>query len=745
MRKFMLKAVVSAVGIGFGTAALAQSEIQPSPSTSDTLKSDSTALGRVVVTAQRRNELLAQTPIAASVLSGTELAEKGVVNADALQFVSPSVAVNNYGQGTEFNIRGIGKAEMNSLSTTGVITYRDGVPSFPGYFQGEPYFDISNIQLLRGPQGTVVGQNSTGGAVFVNTNNPIIGGDYTGYVSASTGNYNSVGLQGALNLPISDVLAARIAVFDERRSSFYTIVGPNGAAYNGNIGDVHQRAARLSILMEPTDKLRVLWKTDTDDLDMGAYVASQPQSTTPVLPGATSIRNNDLFTVSANTPQEARDTFSRHSLKVEYELDSGTKLRSVTGYGNGTTKWVSDFDGGAALSQTSYVKGSETQVSQEFNIISSEKEVVTWLVGAFSIHNTYDFPSSDGAVKIDYTGYNLPSYNYQFDGNISQDSQALFGQVGYAITPDIKLDVGGRNTSNSSTNSLNIKQLGVPIAQNQSTSEQNTSYKVSLGWKVNPNNFIYATQSTGFKPGGINLQTTPTSPASTFDKEENKSLEIGLKSAFAGGKGGLTLTGFYNEYKGFQVTTASPAGALFPVITNVTGTTVISGLEAEANYKIGGWTLGGGFGLANSSLGQFYAVDSRGTASSCNQNSGPATATCVNLAGRQLSYAPQLTYNVSAKYDIAVWDGKLTTAINFGHVDSQWATLFENAAKGDSLAERNILNAQMTYQRGKTALTVYGTNLTNQQYVAAHWLASSTSLDFAGPPRQYGVKVTQAF
>jgi len=745
MRKFILKAVVSAVGISIATSTFAQSEVKPRLGTSDTPSSDSTTLGQVVVTAQRRNEILAQTPIAASVLSGKELAEKGVVNADALQFASPSVAVNNYGQGTEFNIRGIGKAEMSSLSTTGVITYRDGVPSFPGYFQGEPYFDISNIQILRGPQGTVVGQNSTGGAVFVNTSNPIIGGDYAGYVSASTGNYNAVGLQGALNLPISDVLAARIAVFDERRSSFYTIVGPNGSAYNGNTGDVHQRAARLSFLLEPTDKIRVLWKTDTDDLDMGAYVASQPQSSTRVLPGATSISNNDLFTVSANTPQEARDTFSRHSLKLEYELQGGTKLRSVTGYGNGTTKWVSDFDGGAALSQTSYVKGSETQISQEFNIISSEKEAITWLIGAFSIHNTYDFPSYDGAVKIDYTGYNLPTYNYQFDGTISQDSQAIFGQVGYAITQDVKVDLGARSTSNSSINSLNIKQFGLPIVQNQSSSEQNTSYKVSLGWKVNQDNYVYATQSTGFKPGGINLQTTTASPASTFDKEEIKSLELGLKSSFASGKGGLTLTGFYNEYKGFQVTTSSPTGALFPLITNATETTLISGLEAEVNYKIGGWTLGGGFGLANTSLGQFYAVDSRGSPATCNQITGPATATCVNLSGRQLSYAPQLTYNVSAKYDLAVWEGKLTTAINFGHVDSQWATLFENAAKGDSLIERNVLNAQMTYQRGKTALTVYGTNLTNQQYVAAHWLASATSLDFAGPPRQYGVKVTQAF
>ena len=84
----------------------------------------------------------------------------------------PLIVVNNFGQGNDFNVRGIGKAEHNTQTTTGVITYRDGVPSFPGYFQGEPYYDVANIQVLRGPQGTIVGQNATGGAVFVNTNDP---------------------------------------------------------------------------------------------------------------------------------------------------------------------------------------------------------------------------------------------------------------------------------------------------------------------------------------------------------------------------------------------------------------------------------------------------------------------------------------------------------------------------------------------------------------------------------------------
>lgn len=169
-------------------------QAQTTPAADDQSASSTTdKTPEIVVTAQRRNEDAMTTPVSASVLSGADLEHKGVVNVDALQFAMPSVTVNNFGQGNDFNVRGIGKAEHNTQTTTGVILYRDGVPTFPGYVQGEPYYDIANIQVLRGPQGTIVGQNATGGAVFVNTNDPIVGGGVHGYVQANYGNYNDAG------------------------------------------------------------------------------------------------------------------------------------------------------------------------------------------------------------------------------------------------------------------------------------------------------------------------------------------------------------------------------------------------------------------------------------------------------------------------------------------------------------------------------------------------------------------------
>ena len=174
----------------------------------------------LIITARRRSENLMRTPTSGSVLSGDDLANKGVVNVDSLQFATPSVVVNNFGQGIDFNVRGIGKGEHNTQTATGVITYRDGAPTFPGYFQLEPYYDVANIQVLRGPQGTIVGQNATGGAVFVNSNDPVIGGGYRGYVQAHVGNYSEFGAQGAVNLPVSDTFAARVALYGLRRDGF---------------------------------------------------------------------------------------------------------------------------------------------------------------------------------------------------------------------------------------------------------------------------------------------------------------------------------------------------------------------------------------------------------------------------------------------------------------------------------------------------------------------------------------------
>ncbi|HEX4695682.1 TonB-dependent receptor [Sphingomonas sp.] len=724
-------------------AAAPQSSSQTNDQTNDQTTTDNTD-GDIVITAQRRSESLMTTAVSASVLSGTDLSNKGVANVDALQFAMPSVVVNNFGQGNDFNVRGIGKAEHNTQTTTGVITYRDGVPTFPGYFQMEPYYDVANIQVLRGPQGTIVGQNATGGAVFVNTNDPVINGGVRGYINANYGNYNDFGFQGAINIPVSDTLAVRLAMYADRRDSFFHIKGPGGTAYPYDQGKMGYLAGRVSVLWKPSEHFSALWKTDLDYLDSGAYPASPYYQHSDLFPTL----KRDLYDIELNAPQDARDKFIRSVLKLEYDTAGGVKFRSVTGYQTGTTMYRADLDGTASTTtnQSFYDKVNERQFSQEFNIISPDNQRFTWLIGGFGMWNTYVFPKpfSNFTINLCYPVTTVNACLYQLYGRNPERNLAGFGQVGFQITPSLKLELGGRYTSSRSTNYVSVQQYGALINQTQTVSSDNFSYKASLGWKVSPDQFLYGFVATGFRPGGLNVPVGLGDPA-PFKPERITSYEAGLKSNWAGGHIRTTLTGFYNDYKDFQVVIGYPTFPTFGIELNVPNSTKIYGFEGEADFSFGGFKFGAGVNVLHSELGKFFASDPRVAATgACDPLTGGAAAAtnCINLNGRRQTYAPNVTFNVSGEYTFTLPGGdSITPRANFGYVGSQGATLFENPALGDRLDARKILNAQIAYTHGTLTVTAYGTNLTDQHYVAA----LNSGLYFAGAPRQYGIKVLKTF
>jgi iron complex outermembrane recepter protein len=150
-----------------------------------------------------------------------------------------------------------------------------------------------------------------------------------------------------------------------------------------------------------------------------------------------------------------------------------------------------------------------------------------------------------------------------------------------------------------------------------------------------------------------------------------------------------------------------------------------------------------GLGWMQSELGQFFAVDPRVPSfGACDPLTGPASPACINLEGNDQTYAPDFTFNIGVQYQFALsGDSTLTPRVNFGHVSEQWATLFQNEARGDLVEERNIVNAQIAWKRGDFVATLFGSNLTDQHYVGA----INSGLRFAGPPRQYGLRVSKAF
>jgi iron complex outermembrane recepter protein len=713
---------VSMLTLGWCGTIGAQTASSETKADSDDNVSETDTLEVIVVTAERRDENLQTTPISASVLAGDDLAKLGINYVDQLQFSTPSATVNNFGQGIDFNIRGIGKGEHNTQTTTGVITYRDGVASFPGYFTAEPYYDIATVEILRGPQGTFVGQNATGGAVFVTSNNPIIDYGYHGYIAGQLGNYSDFGAQGAINLPISDTLAARLAFNTESRDSFYDISGP----FTGDDGRLRSRSGRFGLLWEPTSALSVLFKTDSNYLDFGAYPADPVNST------------NDMFDISANADLKALDSFIRSVLKVDYVFPYGTTLRATSGFQHGNTAYRADLDGTSARNLTFRDSVDETIYSQEINLISSDAAKVPWVLGAYYQKDEYFF-LPDQFVIGQPPGN--PLTEYALEGTNPKQTNAVFGQVGFNMTERLELQVGARYSMSRTSNDVSVRQFGVPLESIQTARFSNLSGKVALNWAVNERNFLYGFYATGFRPGGLNVPVGLGLP-DPFDEEVVKSFETGWKAEWQDGRVRTQLSAFHNDYENFQVTIGYPDIPVFGIEMNTTDTTKISGFEAQLQAMMGNWSVDFGLGWMRSELGAFFATDPRAAAfGACDPETGPESVSCINLEGRDQTYAPDLTFNVGVQYDFLFGKHTITPRLNFGHVSEQWATLFQNEARGDRIEERNVFSGHIAWQYGDYVMSLYGTNLTDEHYVGA----INSGLRFAGPPRQYGLRVTKLF
>ncbi len=370
----------------------------------------------------------------------------------------------------------------NSTVGVGVITYRDGVATFPGYFQEEPYYDIANLEVLRGPQGTFIGQNAIGGALFITETNPSLNGGYHGYLQGQAGNYQDAALQGAVNIPISDTLAARVAFDDEYRGSFYQVTGAAGAS----VGLLKESSARVSFLWTPTSQINVLFKTDLNYINMGGYPDSPATATT------------DPFKISSDAHNFAEDKFGRSLVDSSYTFGDGIKLRSVTGFQEGRTAATYDLDGTDLFNFTINDHVDEQVFSQEFNLISPSEGLFTWVAGVYYQHNNFRYPVGDTpGYQVLYPGI----VDYYFNGKQSSETTAEFGQVSFNLPAGFQIQAGLRNTQSSNANHLNIHYDyptgDIPIPQDQTERDQKVTGKVTLNWTLDPYNFLYAFVATG--------------------------------------------------------------------------------------------------------------------------------------------------------------------------------------------------------------------------------------------------------
>ena len=735
-----LLACASISGLMWGGAALAA---DPAPSKPAASANSASVVGELVITAERRTVNLQRAAVAATVLTGADIRARGIDSEDLIQFATPSASLQNYGQSSNMNIRGIGKSETASTTVVGVIIYRDGLATFPGFFQDEPFYDISSIEVLRGPQGTFEGQNATGGALIVNTNSPSLSGGLHGYVEGQYGNYDDGRLRAAVDIPISDTLAARVAINDEYHDSFAKVTGD----FTGYPGVLKESNTRVSLLWEPTSNFKAVWKNEYSYIDQGGYITSPQTATT------------DLFNITNNAHNLDIDNIYRSDLTADYTLQDGIDIRSISGYQYAHGAVAIDLDGtdapGIAGGATFRDKAWESIYSEELNVISPDRGLFRWVGGVYYQYDRTVIPPNGGFDEELIPG--------QVFGTIAADyareTAAVFGQGSLNFSDGVQIQAGVRYSNTREPSNVTsvivdpyyglIPGLPAPSGstQVQLDVENAVTGKLAINWTVDPNNFLYAFVATGNKPGGANATTLLSLPPH-IQPENVTDYEVGWKATLLDGHLRTQLGAYYDLYKDFQVSIDSPTVANTSLILNVPTTTVNYGLEASGDAVFGALKITFNGSYLHSSLGTFFATDPRLAAlipaGACNTLTGPANpgTACENLTGRPLSDAPTWTFNIGAQYDFALpGDATLTPRIDYGYVSSEWATLFQNVSQNDLLGARNIVNVEMTYAKGSWRLTGYSTNVNDLHYVSQN----NSGLRFPGAPRQYGVRLEKTF
>lgn len=679
-----------------------------------------TEVDEVMVTAERRAVSLFTSTTAATVLSEDDLKERGITNLDTLQFAVPALSVSNVGVANLVNIRGVGRTEVQVTAAAGVPIYRDGVPTFNGYFSGaEPYFDIASVEVLKGPQGTFAGQNSTGGAIFVRTTDPSLS-TFGGYAQAQVGTNGGFGVQGALNIPLSDTLGIRIAATTERHDSYYDYSGP----YTGHPGELTLGAARLTVLWTPTDSFTMRLKADVDYSDQGANTYSPVLST------------DNVYDIGSNANLKAVDRFYRLSANLAYVFDNGVTLQSTTGWQRGKTINESDNDGSTLAANTLQYRAYESIFSQELTLVSPSEGRFRYVVGAFYSRDDLDIPdfhATQPPIVVSLVAKDRVSTNY-----------AVFAHLSYDLTEKLSLEVGARYNRAHQEHDVVTDVFFGPfllastVAPREAPEDDSVTGKISLSYDINDDNFVYGFIARGYKNNGLN--TIPQAPV--YDGETVTDFEAGYRSQFFDDRLNFQLAAYYYNYEDYQFIRIDPLSGQSALL-NAPGESKSYGVEATLAGRFGDTAFNLAASWGESELATFFAVDPRNPGPplgpACPVGGPSASPECLDLGGRNLPYQPRWTLAAGVEHGFTVGGGTLTPRLDVIYTDEQSTSVFEGP--GDKLDARTIVNGQIGWEMGDWTATAYATNLLNEEYVAA----VTSPLRVPGTPRQLGVRLLRRF
>jgi iron complex outermembrane receptor protein len=693
-------------------------------------------LDEIVVTAERREQNLQDVPVSATVLSGEQLAQRGVVNLNDVQQVAPSVAINTFNRSTYINIRGVGIAQSAPTSNPGVAYYIDGQLIPHEQFIGHSFYDIGTIEVLRGPQGTLTGQNSTGGAIYVRTPEPefgatTLGGDFT------LGNYDRYRAVLTANVGGENV-ALRLAYVHDERDSYTDNIAANAQSQPGNM---NLDAVRANLRLQTSDG------RGTINL-RGEYFDMHSDN------NAVKRRGDSVSTDPFEIEEDARSFLNqrgyRLSGEVNYELTSSVGARALVSYQDGYTHDQTDgdrtatapgvpanlptsgantraFPGRVSFADTVF----ETFIA-EVNLLSIGEGPLQWVVGGFLM-------DEDVPVTLQRDNRNTRDFvvsNSDIITKAVNTSRSLFGQANYFLNDQFEVLLGARYSWDKQVYTrFAVPGTGFTLPfVSQATSEKLTG-KVGLNYHFGDNGMVYVSASRGYKAGGVNL--TPNTP--NFLPEQNTVYEAGFKTEFLDRHLRLNGAVFQSDYEDIQL--SSLVGGL-PVTQNALGGEAL-GAELEATAQFGGFQANAGVGYLDAEFSNSACISDTNL-----PGTGPGCPTNLRFVpeGATLPFSPEWTINAGTQYTFPLGDIDVTPRVQWSHLSGQLATPFPSV--NTIVPGRDVFDARVTFDLGaRYKLEAFANNLFDETYIASQ-IQNSSSADggiIYGAPRTFGLRVKVQF
>ena len=703
--------------------------------------SDGAAVEEVIVTAAKRAENLQDVPISVSAITGDALARGRVTQVDELVTRVPNLQLSStVGDNTPiFALRGVSMSDYSLNQSSPVATYYDEV--YKGNFAllGVSMFDLERVEVLRGPQGTLYGKNTTGGAVNLITRAPKLG-QTSGNLSAGYGNYDRIDLNGAINLPLGETAALRIAGVYANADGWFENVLPG----KPDMQSVSEYGLRASLLFEPSDRVRFILRGSTSYQNPRNYgIYAQPEAVNRPGLGKRQI-------ASDFTDRRKARTYSV-SLTGNFDVSETLTVTSITSWDKGSLHINEDTDGQASeLLEIPYVDRAE-QFAQDLRLTSDFDGPFNYILGAYYNHEKVFNQATLGIGKdIDSDG--LPGVTEAdcaigfpvgclFDNSFDQvkESFALYSDVSFDLTEQLKLRGGLRYTHDDGkqknaradafgANGVLLANLIPPMSLHYET--DNISGKIGLDYTLSNGALLYGNYSRGYRGRSFNAQAFfDPSELSIAKPETVDAFEAGAKTQFADRRVTLNMAAFYYRYENQQFINVDPLTAA-QTLQNIPRSRIMGGeveLIARASERL---TLRGGLGLVDTKI-------EKGVVSG------------VDVAGNELANAPAVTLN--AGVDATVMDGdtgKLSLHGDLSYASSQFFEVLNvPRLKQDGYA---LVSAHIDWESpdGRWNASVWGKNLTDEFYFASRIdLLTGFGLDYnhVGAPRTYGVTVGYSF